>query len=154
MKLHLFGLIALILGVTAISAQGVNEYEDFLKSGVKLASKEIVYSQLDLTSSEIEVFDKVFDSYFEKRSAIARERLPIMKAFAENASSMSDQDLKEFNAYLIKSNNKLNKLNKKYYNKARRVIPIKKATKLFLAEKFLRNEVELEILKTLFYFSM
>lgn len=152
MKLRLLTLAVFLLGSQMMSAQKNSEYQDFLKAGVKLGTKEIVYSQLNLTSDEVEAFDKIFDTYLEKRSEIAKERLPIMAAYALNASTMSDEALKEFNAYLIKSNSQLNRLNKKYYNKARRAIPIKKATHLFLVEKILRDEVELEMLVGVFSF--
>lgn len=143
----------LFAGTFVVSSQTISEYEDFIKSGVKLSAKELVYQQLDLTPSEIADFDSVFDSYFEKRSVIAKERLPVMVEYASNASQMDDESLKEFNKYLIRSNKKLSSLNKKYYNKARKVISIKKATLFFLVEKYLRNEVEQQIIESVVEFS-
>lgn len=69
-----------------------------------------------------------------------------MVEYAANKYTMPDDELIAFNAYLIKSNKQLARLNKRFYNKARKVIPIKKATAFFLIEKFLRNEVENEII--------
>ncbi len=153
MKSPKYFLIAFcFLGFAQVMAQTMTEYEDFLKAGVKLSTKELVYAQLDLSEVEVLSFDKVFDSYFEKRSAIAKERLPVMVEYALNAPIMNDEALKDFNKYLIYSNNKINRLNKKYYNKAIKVIPIQKATQLFLAEKYLRNEVELQLIDGLFRF--
>lgn len=152
MKLHTYILIFFFFGSTLLIAQTAQEYNDFLKAGIKLSTKEIVYAQLELTPAEVESFDRVFDGYFEKRSAIAKERLPVMVDYALNAPMMNDEALNDFNNYLISTNNKLNRLNKKYYNRAKKVIPIKKATQLFLAEKYLRDEVELLMFEGVFRF--
>jgi hypothetical protein len=152
MRLHTLIPAFIFAGITILSAQTQQEYEDFLKSGIKLSTKEIVYEELALTPAEVEAFDAVFDAYLEKRGAIAQERLPILAEYALNAPTMSEEALQEFNAYLIKSNKQLSSLNKKYYNKSRKVIPIQKATQLFLVEKYLRNEVEMEMIESLFSF--
>lgn len=137
-------------GIISIAAQSTNEYKDLLKSGLKISTKEIVYNQiLLLTPAEQQAFDKVFDTYLEKRAQLAEERIPILKEYALNAKTMSEDELNKFNSYIIKSDKKLNCLNKRYYKKSKRVIPIHKATKLFLVEKYLRNEIELEIIEAM-----
>ena len=152
MKSFLWALGIAILSVNQLQGQSVKEYNDFVRQGIKLTTKELVYGQLDLTDTEEAAFDKVFDPYFEKRSAIAQERLPALVQYTLNAPVMSDEKLKEFNKYLMKTNRKLSRLNKKYYNKSRRVIPVKKATQLFLAEKYLRNQLEVELIEGIFRF--
>lgn len=145
--------IALILyGGIIVSAQTNQEYKDFLKAGAKLTTKEIVYGQLGLNNSEMERFDKIFDAYFEKRAEIAQERIPVLVEYTLNAPMMNEESLKSFNNYLMKTSRKISKLNKKYYNKSRRVIPIQKATQFFLAEKYIRNEFELQLIQGVFSF--
>lgn len=146
MKRRLLSVILIALTASFLQGQTQTDYYDFLKSGIKISSKQIIFNALDLTQSEKENFNKVFDTYFKKRSEIAKERLPILVEYAANKYTMPDDELIAFNAYLIKSNKQLARLNKRFYNKARKVIPIKKATAFFLIEKFLRNEVENEII--------
>ena len=152
MKTILTTIILILCGSFMICAQTTEEYKDFLKAEVKLTTKEIVYGHLELNDSEIEAFDKIFDSYFDKRAEIARERIPVLVEYTLNAPMMNDEALKSFNKYLMQTANKINKLNRKYYNKSRKVIPIQKATQLFLAEKYLRSEFELELIESLFSF--
>ena len=152
MKTRLTTIILILCGSFMICAQTTEEYKDFLKAEVKLTTKEIVYGHLELNDSEIEAFDKIFDSYFDKRAEIARERIPVLVEYTLNAPMMNDEALKSFNKYLMQTANKINKLNRKYYNKSRKVIPIQKATQLFLAEKYLRSEFELELIESLFSF--
>ena len=142
----------ILCGIIAINAQTDQEYKDFLKAGVKLTTKEIVYGQLELNSSEIERFDKIFDAYFEKRAEIAQERIPVLVEYTLNAPMMNEESLKAFNNYLMQTSRKISKLNKKYYNKSRKVIPIQKATQFFLAEKYIRNEFELQLIEGVFSF--
>ena len=152
MKTRIFTTIAVLFGLLISLGQTDQEYKDFLKAGVKLSTKEIVYGQLELSDSEIAAFDNIFDSYFDKRAAIAQERIPVLVNYTLNAPMMNDESLQTFNNYLMKTSNKINKLNRKYYNKSRRVIPIQKATQFFLAEKYIRNEFELQLIESLFSF--
>ena len=152
MKTRILATFLIIFGGLITFAQTTQEYKDFLKSGVKLTTKEIVYGQLELSDSEIAAFDKIFDAYFEKRAEIAQERIPVLVDYTLNAPMMNDESLKAFNKYLMQTSNKINKLNRKYYNKSRKVIPIQKATQFFLAEKYIRSEFELQLIESLFSF--
>lgn len=145
-------IVLILYGGIIVSAQTNQEYKDFLKAGAKLTTKEIVYGQLGLNNSEMERFDKIFDAYFEKRAEIAQERIPVLVEYTLNAPMMNEESLKSFNNYLMKTSRKISKLNKKYYNKSRRVIPIQKATQFFLAEKYIRNEFELQLIQGVFSF--
>ena len=144
--------IVLLFTCSGLLAQTMDEYKDFLSAGIKLTTKELIYKELELTPEEVANFDAIFDSYFDKRSAIARERLPVLVNYSLNAPMMNEEALREFNKYLMQSARRINKLNNKYYNKARKVIPIKKATALFLAEAYLRNSVENELIEGVFAF--
>lgn len=152
MKTRILSTLLIFCGGFMISAQTTQEYQDFLKAGVKLTTKEIVYGELELTDSEIAAFDKIFDSYFDKRAQIAKERIPVLVEYTLNAPMMNDEALKSFNKYIMQTANKINKLNRRYYNKSRKVIPIKKATTFFLAEKYIRSEFELQLIESLFSF--
>ena len=144
--------IILLLCGGLLSAQSTQEYKDFLKAGVKLSTKEIVYGELELTPAEEEAFDKIFDRYFEERRAIAQERIPHLVEYTLNAPMMNEEALNAFNKYLMKTGRKISKLNKKYYNKARKAIPVHEATQFFLIEKYLRSEMELALIEGVFGF--
>lgn len=143
----IYGLLFIFVLSTALSfGQSAKEYEDFIKSGVRLTTKELIYEALELTEEEEAKFDRVFTQYLDKRQELAKERLPLLVEYAERADRMTPDELWMLNKTLMKNSRKLANLNKKYYNKARRAIPIEKATAFFLAEKYLRNEVEIEII--------
>lgn len=152
MRTRIATFIFILCGIVLLSGQTNQEYKDFLKAGVKLTTKEIVYGQLELSNSEIERFDKIFDHYFEKRAEIAQERIPVLVEYTLNAPMMNEESLKAFNNYLMKTGKKISKLNRKYYNKSRKVIPIQKATQFFLAEKYIRSEFELQLIEGVFSF--
>lgn len=135
---------------SGLFGQSKDDYDEFLVSTLKLTTKSVVYGELDLTESENSAFDKLFDGYLVKRAEIAKDRLPIMVYYSENSGGMSEARLNEFNQYLMKTGTKIHRLNKKFYNKARKILPVSKVTKLMLVEHYLRNETENFLISAVF----
>lgn len=129
------------------------DYDNFINSSLKLSTKAIVYEQLNLSQTEVEAFDKIFDKYLEKRNTMASERLPVMLDYSINAGNMTSEEINDFNIYLLNTSVKLTKLNKKFFNKAKKVISPKKATQVILIEHYLRSQVESNLIENLFEFT-
>ena len=100
---------------------------------------------LACTEEEATVFWPLYNEFNEKAYVIQSKRIAIIKDFAENYENMSDEKADEIWISYLKFKQDLLNLNKQYYKKFKKIIPIGKAAKYFQAENKISAIVDFQL---------
>ncbi|MCK5086118.1 MAG: hypothetical protein KAQ90_01300 [Melioribacteraceae bacterium] len=111
-----------------LSAQ-TDSYIEILRSDFKAEKVAIITAVMEFTDTESEKFWPVYREYELKRAELGDQTLKLIKNYAENYETMSDEKAKELvnNSFDI-NEDKLD-LKKKYFKKISKAVGIKKAAK-------------------------
>lgn len=128
----------LIIGLCVFSiitfAQSVDDYIELTRSVLKTEKKAAIAETMELTSAESEVFWPLYNEYNEKAYTIQSKRVKIIKDFAENYESLSDEKADELMTSYMNFKQEVLKLNKSYYKKFKKILPATKAALYFQVE--------------------
>ena len=145
---NIFTIIVMFAAIT-FNAQTDKEYFDLIKKTAKVEAKQYVYTGLNLNNAELIAFDSVFDQYLKEEGRIMLSKIALFDAYANNASTYSDEQINNLNKNVFKYDLQRSKLNKKYYPKFVKAIGVDKATTFFFLKKYLDNQVEMAKLEFL-----
>lgn len=143
MKISLFNLlIALFLLPIGLNAQDQKQGQrQERKEEIKKYKIAYITEQVNLTSDEAQKFWPVYNEHQAKLDAIRKERRTKMKAFREKMETATDADIDRMIRNGMEAKKKELQLEETYYEKYKRVLPIKKVAKLYHAEKTFKKEL-------------
>ena len=122
-KISVLVLVSMVLMVGAALAQGPEQYIEMLRSDLKTERVAIITEAMDFTPEEGEVFWPIYREYELDASKIGDRRIALIKEFAANFDTMTNDVAED----LIKTSFKINedtlKLEKKYIKKFMKVLP-------------------------------
>jgi glutamine amidotransferase-like uncharacterized protein len=142
-KLILTSLI-LFAGAT-IYAQTADDYLEVLRTALKTEKKAAIAQVMALTEQEGQVFWPLYNEYDAEVYKIQTKRVEIIKDFAENFETMTDEKADELLTASIDYKQELITLTKKYYKKFKGILPAGKAAKFFQAENKIATLVDCEL---------
>jgi hypothetical protein len=85
----------------------------------------------------------------KEEGRIMLSKIALFDAYANNASTYSDEQINNLNKNVFKYDLQRSKLNKKYYPKFVKAIGVDKTTTFFFLKKYLDNQVEMAKLEFL-----
>ncbi|MDG3581901.1 MULTISPECIES: hypothetical protein [Galbibacter] len=135
-------LIGILLSFITVNAQDDQDYADLLKSTAKVEVKSFIYDELELTETEENAFNPVFDKYLEESGKISVEKAALFDSYADNMDNYSSDQINTLNKDVLKTDLQKVKTDKKYYNKFVKAIGVEKTTQFFFLKKYLDNIVE------------
>ncbi len=133
MKKVILPLILIFLG-TQLFAQTTDDYIEVVRSVLKTEKKAVIAETMAFTDDEAKVFWPLYNEFNGKVYIIQSKRVAIIKDFAENYENMTDEKADELWLSSMKVKQEMMNLNKKYYSKFKKIIPVGKAAKYFQAE--------------------
>lgn len=133
MKKVILPLILIFFG-TQLLAQTTNDYIEVLRSVLKTEKKAVIAETMAFTEDEAKVFWPLYNEFNEKAYIIQSKRIDIIKDFADNFENISDEKADELWLSSMKVKQEMMNLNKQYYKKFKKIIPVGKAAKYFQAE--------------------
>jgi len=106
-------------------------------SGERVEALKVAFitRQLNLNTNEAKVFWPVYDSYQEEKKEILRNQRVEKLMAVENFRDMSDEEMEKTLDKMMELKMLEAKLDLKYYDKFKKVLPIRKVAKLYRAEK-------------------
>jgi len=134
-------LIILFIAVFAgaqLMAQTELDYIEIARDVLKTEKKATIAEVMELSKAEADVFWPLYNEYNNKVSVIQNERIKIVMDYAENFEKLTPEKADELWTGSMKVDQQLLKLEKSYYKKFKKILPVKKAARYFQAE----NKIE------------
>ena len=115
------------------------------RSVLKVEKKAAIADVMKLTESESQPFWNLYNDYQGKLYTIQNKRIALIKVFAENYESLSNEKADELMVNYMKYQSELLKLKKSYYKKFKKILPAGKAARFFQAENKIETLVNAEL---------
>jgi len=130
-------------------AQTENDYLEISRDILKVEKKAAIADIMKLTDEESVVFWELYNEYESKNYLIQNKRVAIIKDFADSYENLSAEKADELLLKSFEFEAEVLKLNKTYYKKFKKIIPVGEAAKLFQAlgkiDKLVNAQLALEI---------
>jgi len=137
MKKLVLSLIA-VFAVSFIYAQTVDDYVELVRTQLKADKKVVVAEVLQLQPGEGDLFWPLYDEYNSSMYTIQTKRVKLIKDFAESYENMTAEKADELVLKMLSVKQELLTLDKKYYSKFKKVLPVTKVATYFQLE----NKIE------------
>jgi hypothetical protein len=144
MKKLILSLIA-ICALNFIYAQTVDDYVELVRTQLKADKKVVVAEVLQLQAGEGDLFWPLYDEYNSAMYKIQTKRVQLIKDFAANYETMTPEKADELILKAFSIKQELLALDKKYYPKFKKVIPVTKAATYFQLENKIETLVNAEL---------
>jgi hypothetical protein len=148
-KISVLVLVSMVLMVGAALAQGPEQYIEMLRSDLKTERVAIITEAMDFTPEEGEVFWPIYREYELDASKIGDRRIALIKEFAANFDTMTNDVAED----LIKTSFKINedtlKLEKKYIKKYMKVLPAKRVARYAQIDHRINMLIDIQIAASL-----
>ena len=141
----LFITLAVVVFGISLSAQNTDDYIEVQRGVLKTEKKAIVADAMELTESESTAFWPLYNEYNDKMYVLNTKTLQLIKDYAENFESMTDEKAVELWNENMKVKDELAKLEKTYFKKFQKIIPPKKATLYFQLESKIRTLINAKL---------
>ena len=112
-------LIVIIAPSSTVSAQTDKEEIEIFQALFGMEKKAIVSDFLKLDEQKGEAFWKLYDQYETERKALGQKRIKLIKHYAENYNSLTDEKIHELITDAMKQKSSLDNLINHYYRKIR-----------------------------------
>jgi hypothetical protein len=128
-KLFLFAYLFLI-GLF-VSAQSEADIWELVKSDLKTEYKTIIIESMLFNDQEATVFWPIFNAFFDKKSKLLDEDMVLLKDYSEHIDKLTDAKIDELVSRAMAIDSERLKNRKDYYKKVSKVLPKRKAGKLY-----------------------
>lgn len=125
---------ALFLSLGPALAQNMDNYIEVAREVLNTEKKAVIAENMILTDAESGPFWELYNEFNAELYKAHTKRVEIIKEFAANYESMSPAKADELWTRSMAYQGELLNLNKKYYNKFKKVIPADKAALYFQLE--------------------
>jgi predicted GH43/DUF377 family glycosyl hydrolase len=120
-------------------------YIELLRSDVKTKKVAIVTEVMQFTDEEAKVFWPVYREYELELAKIGDARIELIKDYARNYETMTDEKAKELIQRALKLEERRTKVKKQYFKKFDKVLPSKAVAKFFQLENQINLLIDLQI---------
>jgi len=123
----------------------LDAYVDLLRSDIRADKDDVLKANLELGEKESKAFWKVYRQYEDDLRKLNDERVALIKDYAENYDSLSDEKAKELTTKALDLEVKRAELKKQYLPKFESVLPGKKLARFYQIESRLNMLIDLQL---------
>jgi hypothetical protein len=138
-------LTILILSSYFVKAQTTDDYIELARDILKTEKKAAVAGEMNLTDAEITPFWDLYNEYNNKLSQTQNQRVALIKDYAANYESMTDDKADEIILGYFKYEQELLKLKKSYYGRFKKILPKGKVARYFQLENKIQTMVDAQL---------
>lgn len=140
-------MLACALFVCALGVNAQSDKEDvaLIQNMFGKNKKEIVAAGMNIPTEKQAAFWSLYDEYEESRKALGRERIDLIKSYADKYATMDDKTADGMMKEKMKWVKNYTKMQEKYYQKMSKLIGGLQASRLFQLEDYLENNIRLAI---------
>jgi len=137
--------VAAVAFSISIHAQSVNDYLELTREVLKAEKKAVVVEAMQLTEAESQPFWNLYNEYQTALYTVQNKRIEIIKDYANNFDSISDEKADELWIGSMKYKNELLKLKKSYYAKFKKVLSPGKAVRFMQLENKIETLIDAQL---------
>ena len=137
--------ITLVLSTYLAKAQSTDDYIELARDILKTEKKSAIAEGMELTDAEIAPFWELYNEYNSKLSQTQNQRVALIKNYAQNYESMTDDKADEIMQSYFKYQQDLTKLKKSYYSRFKKILPKVKAARYFQLENKIQAMVDAKL---------
>ena len=141
-------LLVLLFVGTLTYAQTPTEIELF-QSEFKADKKVLVANFMELSDAESTAFWKVYNAYELERGKMGDKRIQLLKQYADNYESLTDEQAKEWTNEVFKMQKKEIEIKKKYYKRMSKELSPLTALRFIQLEEYFRTMISASILENI-----
>ena len=138
-------VITLVLYAFLTQAQTSDDYIELARDILKTEKKAAIAEGMDLSDVEITPFWELYNEYNSKLSQTQNQRVALIKNYAKNYETMTDDKADEIMKSFFKYQQDIVKLRKSYYGRFKKILPAAKATRYFQLENKIQALVDAEL---------
>ena len=138
-------LLIIVFVLVASIGYAQEAYIELLRSDVKTKKVAIITEVMQFTNEEANAFWPVYREYEFELTKIGDGRLELIKDYAQNYETMTDEKAKELIQKALKLEGRRTKLKRKYFRKFDKVLPSKTVAKFFQLENQINLLIDLQI---------
>ena len=127
-------IVGMILIIIHAFSQSFDDYLEIVRDVLNTEKKAAVAETMALSEAESGAFWSLYNEYNAKLYEVHTERVNIIKDFAAQYESMTDEKADALVNRSLTYQTKLLKLNKSYYKKFKKILPATKAALYFQVE--------------------
>lgn len=139
----LFLVLALLLVAKTANAQ--EQYVELLKSDLKTQKIAVITEAMALEEAQSDPFWQIYRDYDYELSSIIDQRIALIKDYAANFSSMTNETAAELAETSLKLEGKRGKLRQKYYKKFAKEISPLVGARWLMVERTINNLMDLQL---------
>lgn len=126
------------ISFSSFSQQAEDAYIELTREVLKTEKKVAIAEAMDLTDEESTPFWDLYNEYSSKQYAINNMYIEILKTYSKEYETLTNEKADELYKAVLKHQQLLLNLEKKYYKKFKKILPAGKAARYFQAE----NKIE------------
>jgi ABC-type histidine transport system ATPase subunit len=138
-------VITLVLFAFLTQAQSSDDYIELARDILKTEKKAAIAEGMELSDTEITPFWELYNEYNSKLSQTQNQRVALIKDFAKNYETMTDEKADEIMKSFFKYQQEIVKLRKSYYSRFKKILPSSKAARYFQLENKIQALVDAEL---------
>ena len=146
MKKYILIIAALFLASFAYT-QSNKEEIDLVQAAFGMDKKAIVADFVQLSDSQKDAFWTIYDEYETKRKEYGRERIDLLKQYAEQYMTMTSEQADTWTKKVMELQVKTDKLIATYYEKIKGVSDGVVATQFYQIENYILAMIRMQILQ-------
>jgi hypothetical protein len=146
MKKYILITFALFLASFAYT-QSDKEEIDLIQAAFGMDKKAIVADFVQLSDTQKDAFWKLYDEYETKRKEYGRERIELLKQYAEQYMTMTGEQADTWTKKVMELQVKTDKLIATYYEKVKGVTDGVVATQFYQIENYILSMIRMSILQ-------
>lgn len=126
-------LVSLMVFTISLNAQETQSKSD---KEQEFKSQKIAFftDKIGLTPEEAQIFWPVYNNYWAKKNKIIANRKEKMTYFADHSENMSNDEMIKYADQYIRYEMELAELLDEYHKKFKKILPINKVMKIYLAD--------------------
>ncbi len=149
MKKLFFIIVAMLMIVPMAKSQSNVEEVDFFQSIFGSEKKEMVASVINLNGEPATAFWTNYDLYETARKSLGKERITLLEKYAKQYEGMTDEQINQIMAEMIKLGNENSKLIETYYKKIQKTSGAKAAAQFYHMENYFLSAIRATILESM-----
>jgi hypothetical protein len=145
MKKYIFTIAALFMALL-INAQSNNEEVDLMQAALGMQKKAVVADFVKPSGSQKDAFWKLYDEYETKRKDLGKQRIELLKQYADQYNNMTSEQADVWTKKVIELQVKTDDLIVTYYNKVKAISDGIVATQFYQIEGYILTAIRMQIL--------
>jgi hypothetical protein len=145
MKKYIF-IIAALFTVSLVRAQSNKEEVDLMQAALGMQKKDVVADFVKPSESQKDAFWKLYDEYETKRKDLGKQRIELLKQYADQYNNMTSEQADAWTKKVIELQKKTDDLIVTYYNKVKAISNGIVATQFYQIEGYILTAIRMQIL--------